>query len=204
MPPTESFEEIVAEHQQLVFRTLARLLGRTDRLEDLAQDVFLRLFRALPAFRGDAALTTYLYRIVHNVAQDEYTRRRRERGHVSLSAPVSPEPESPTLEDQLADPTPNAFAELDFRQFCVRVQDQLLALRPIERTILILFHQEDQTYEQIALTLALPINTVRTHLHRARAQLRAALQPNPTQHDPSTFREASNRKSFSPGARHAH
>ena len=62
-------------------------------MEDLAQEVFLRLYRALPEFRGDAALSTYLYRIVVNVAQDEWKRRRKERA-VIASAPAGRESEA--------------------------------------------------------------------------------------------------------------
>src|SRR5271170_6162122 len=72
-----TFEQIVQDHQAMVFRTLLRLTGSREYLEDLAQEVFLRLYRALPAFRGESLLTTYLYRIVVNVAQDEWKRRRQ-------------------------------------------------------------------------------------------------------------------------------
>lgn len=65
------FEEIVRQHQDFVFRTLVRLTGSREQVEDLAQDVFLRLYRGLEGFRGEAKLTTYLYRITLNVAQDE-------------------------------------------------------------------------------------------------------------------------------------
>ena len=83
----EGFEALVREHQGMVFRTLTRLTGTGGQVEDLAQEVFLRLYRALPEFRGDSAVSTYLYRIVVNVAQDEWKRRRKERG-VMASAPA--------------------------------------------------------------------------------------------------------------------
>src|SRR5689334_13562730 len=76
--PTAEFEQLVREHQAAVFRTLTRLTGTTDHVDDLAQEVFLRLYRALPGFRGEALVSTYLYRITVNVAQDEWKRRRRE------------------------------------------------------------------------------------------------------------------------------
>src|SRR5579875_2455262 len=82
-----AFEALVVEHQGSVFRTLTRLTGSGPHVEDLAQEAFLRLFRALPEFRGDATVATYLYRIVVNLAQDEWKRRRRERG-VMAAAPV--------------------------------------------------------------------------------------------------------------------
>src|ERR1700753_101442 len=76
----------------MVFRTLSRMTGAGPHVEDLAQEVFLRLYRALPEFRGDATISTYLYRIVINVAQDEWKRRKREREHLA-SEPASFEEE---------------------------------------------------------------------------------------------------------------
>lgn len=77
----------------MVFRTLLRLTEPALPLEDLAQEVFLRLYRALPVFSGSALLSTYLYRIVYNVAQDEWKRRRRERVY------FGPEPVTAELEE---------------------------------------------------------------------------------------------------------
>jgi RNA polymerase sigma factor (sigma-70 family) len=84
----EDFAEIVREHQGLVFRTLTRMLGRDEDVNDLAQEVFMRLHRALPQFGRRAQLSTYVYRIAVNVAQDEWKRRRRpDRRVESLSDP---------------------------------------------------------------------------------------------------------------------
>ncbi len=173
MPAPLSFEQIVENHQQMVFRALARLAGprvQQSQLEDLAQTVFLRLFRALPNFRGDAEIATYLYRIAVNVSQDEWKRRRREdQTQTSLSD------EESDWESRLEHPAPNALAQLEQSEFALLVEDRLQALSHVERSVLILFHQEERTYEQIAESLAMPLNTVRTHLHRARKKLREAL-----------------------------
>lgn len=174
-----NFEQIVVEHQAMVFRTLVRLTGRREDVEDLAQEVFLRLYRALPAFRGEAQLSTYLYRIVVNVAQDEWKRRRRlERPLVSISASISTagDENAPTWEDELEHPGPDAEQELVERQFQQLVEEQLQRLSGAERTVLVLYHQEELNYEQIAETLQLPIGTVRTHLHRGRKKLREGIQ----------------------------
>src|ERR1700721_2599879 len=81
-----SFEQIGRDHQNMVFSTLIRLTGSREHIDDLAQEVFLRLYRALGGFRGEALLSTYLYRIIANVAQDEWKRRRRnDRPLVSFS-----------------------------------------------------------------------------------------------------------------------
>ncbi len=155
----------------MVFGTLIRLTGSREHIDDLAQEVFLRLYRALPAFRGESLLSTYLYRIVANVAQDEWKRRRREdRPLVSLSE------EESDWEDRLPHPSPDAEEQFAERQFRHAVEEQLQQLSPVERTILVLYHQEERSYEQIAQSLNLPIGTVRTHLHRGRKKLREGIE----------------------------
>ncbi len=159
----------------MVFRTLARLIGRTDALDDLAQDVFLRLYRALPSFRGEALVGTYLYRIAVNVAQDEWKRRQRvDRQHISLSQPHGNE-EGWTWEERLEHPDANALEQLEQAEFQKLVEAHLMRLSQVERAVLVLYHQEERSYEQIAAALQLPIGTVRTHLHRGRKKLKDAI-----------------------------
>jgi RNA polymerase sigma-70 factor (ECF subfamily) len=165
-----SFEQIVRDHQTMVFRTLARLTGRRDGIEDLAQDVFLRLFRALPGFRNEALVSTYLYRIAVNVAQDEWKRRRREeRTHVSISD------EAEAWEERLEHPGQTPEENLEARQFQRLVEEHLMQLSGVERAVLVLYHQEERSYQQIAEALGMPIGTVRTHLHRGRKKMRDAI-----------------------------
>lgn len=166
-----SFEEVVREHQAMVFRTLLRLTGSREHLEDLAQDVFLRLYRALPSFRGEALVTTYLYRIAVNVAQDEWKRRRRDQQSL-----VSISDETSGWEDRLPHPGRNAEELMEESEFQGMVEGQLERLSQVERAVLVLYHQEERTYEQIALALGLPIGTVRTHLHRGRKKLREGIE----------------------------
>lgn len=171
-----SFEQVIQDHQQMVFRTLARLIGRPDQLEDLAQDVFLRLFRALPSFRGEALVSTYLYRITVNVAQDEWKRRRKiDRANVSLSEPHGTDEQGWTWEDRLEHPAAGPLQQLEENEFQTLVERHLMQLSQVERTILVLYHQEERSYVQIAETLRIPIGTVRTHLHRARKKLKDAI-----------------------------
>lgn len=164
------FEEIVRRHQEFVFRVLARLTGSREQVEDLAQEVFLRLYRSLDDFRGEAKLTTYLYRIALNVAQDEWKRRRREQSHTSLSDPDA------GWENRLAQTGANAEEQLRQHETLRAVNEALGELSEMERGALVLFHQEECTYEQIAQVLHIPVNTVRTHLHRGRERLRTILK----------------------------
>jgi RNA polymerase sigma-70 factor (ECF subfamily) len=172
----------------MVFRTLSRMTGAGPHVEDLAQEVFLRLYRALPEFRGDAALTTYLYRIVVNVAQDEWKRRRREREFVAATPAAYEEDESGEWIENMPGDTLRGHARtpeqlLSDAQLQDALDTALLSLSEPERAVLVLYHQEDCSYEAISAALEMPINTVRTHLHRGRkrmsALLRAQLAPPP-------------------------
>jgi RNA polymerase sigma factor (sigma-70 family) len=160
-------ERIVEAHQKRVFRLLASLVGRTNDLQDLAQEVFLRLFRALPLFRGEAQLSTYIYRIVLNVAQDEWGRRRRPQSSI-----VSIDENAFAIADQAS----SVEHEIARRQVLELVDKCLQNLSQPERAVFVLYHQEERNYQEIATILRIPIGTVRTHLHRARQKLKAMIQ----------------------------
>ena len=171
----EQFEALVREHQGMVFRTLTRLTGTGGQVEDLAQEVFLRLYRALPEFRGDSAVSTYLYRIVVNVAQDEWKRRRKERGVMASAPAMDDENDAGWIEsfagDELTEHARNPEQRMEDAEMQAAVESALRELPEMERTVLVLYHQEEVSYEGISAALGLPINTVRTHLHRGRKRL---------------------------------
>ncbi len=183
----QAFEALVREHQSMVFRTLARMTGSGPHVEDLAQEAFLRLYRALPEFRGESAVTTYLYRIVVNVAQDEWKRRRRDRAYVGPT-PAGPEDDSSEwLENQPGDSlhgharTPEQL--LSDAELQRAVDSALLSLSEPERAVIVLYHQEDLSYEAISAALEMPINTVRTHLHRGRKRMSTLIQAQLAPHE---------------------
>ena len=105
-----------------------------------------------------------------NVAQDEWKRRRREDQPLT-----SISDEAADWEDRLPHPDRNAEDQIADAEFQQAVEEHLGRLSAIERTVLVLYHQEERTYEQISLTLGLPLGTVRTHLHRGRKRLRESL-----------------------------
>ena len=178
----ENFEALVREHQGMVFRTLTRMTGSGAQVEDLAQEVFLRLYRALPSFRGQALVSTYLYRITVNVAQDEWKRRRKEREHIAAEPAFEDESESGGwIENFAGDDLNSEHArtpeqQMVDAQLVDAVDAALLQLPETERAVLVLYHQEECSYEGISIALSLPINTVRTHLHRGRKRLAELVQ----------------------------
>jgi RNA polymerase sigma-70 factor, ECF subfamily len=157
------FELLVERHQTMVFRTLARLTGEREGLEDMAQEVFLRLFRALPHFRGEAQVSTFLYRIIVNVVNDEFRDRRKAR----LTS---------SIEDEeargVAYASPGAAVMAERAQMQRAVEAGLRQLTPQDRAILTLHYQEGRSYEEIAAILDSPMGTVKTHLYRARERLK--------------------------------
>lgn len=163
----QDFEAIIEQHQRMVFRTLSRLTGSGD-VEDLAQEVFLRLFRSLPAFRHEASVSTFLYRIIVNVVHDEWHRREKVRRTVSIDA-------EPALRESLAVSRADPGAGIDQRSLLGELETCLGALDIEERTALTLFHQEELSYDEIASALDMPAGTVKTRLHRGRAKLRQML-----------------------------
>jgi RNA polymerase sigma-70 factor (ECF subfamily) len=162
----DDFAELVEQHQTMVFRTLARLTGDREGLEDLAQEVFLRLFRALPHFRKQAKVSTFLYRIMVNVVNDEFRRRQKAR----LASPIEDQ------ETTLAHGAPGPLALLEQSRMEEAVDEALLRLDSYDRAILTLHYQEDRSYEDIAAILSVPLGTVKTHLYRARERLKGMMK----------------------------
>jgi len=154
----------------MVFRTLARLIGDREGLEDLAQEVFLRLFRALPHFRNEAQVSTFLYRIVVNVVNDEFRRRQRAR----LGSSIEEGAEGGGFE--LKHPAPGPAEIVEQNELQKAVDAALLRLNARDRAILTLHYQEGRSYEEIAAILDEPLGTVKTHLYRARERLKVMMK----------------------------
>src|SRR5690349_21817678 len=161
VPP--SWDEVVRTHSARVFRLAYRLTGNKHDAEDLTQDVFLRVFRSL----GDYTPGTFegwLHRITTNLFLDGVRRKQRIRFDAL-----------PEDHDRLAGNTPSPATEIDERLFDPDVQRALDALPPEFRAAVVLCDIEGLSYEEIAATLGVKLGTVRSRIHRGRAQLRNAL-----------------------------
>ena len=159
----DAFEELVNRYKDLVFALIARTVQDRSRAEDLAQDVFLRIHRALPYFRGEARLSTWIYRIVANVCLQEHGRR---------PAPVSFDDERTRAKASPSGPD-RQFRDLELRDRL----EKAIARLPAHYRLLIAAHYLDGVqYEGIAEALQLPLGTVKTQLFRAKQQLRRMLE----------------------------
>ena len=153
-----AFGELVEHYKHLVYGMVWRLAGDRSKADDLAQEVFLKVYRGLPYFRGEARLSTWIFRIVSNVCAQDRSQRPLE-----AMTPLSREPGRQDA----------AFAELELRDRL----DKAIAQLPEKYRLLVAAHYLDGVqYEALAEALDLPLGTVKTHLYRAKRLLRDLLQ----------------------------
>jgi RNA polymerase sigma-70 factor, ECF subfamily len=158
----DAFQELVDRYKDLVFALIARTVPDRSRAEDIAQDVFLRIHRGLPYFRGEARLSTWIYRIVANVCLQDHTRGRPS---VSLD------------DDRHASLAPSGsdrqFGDLELRD---RLEKAVARLPANYRLLIAAHYLKGVNYEDLADALQLPLGTVKTQLYRAKQQLRRLLE----------------------------
>lgn len=157
-----AFRELVEAHADRAYALALRVLRSPADAEEAAQDAFVRAWRALPAFRGEAGFGTWLHRIVVRVALDRSAVLRTRRGR---EVPVEPPAESAAAHDA-RDDAADARAR--------RLEALMAGLPDLQRVALTLFYWQDRSVLDVAAALGLPPNTVKTHLARGRAALRAA------------------------------
>jgi RNA polymerase sigma-70 factor (ECF subfamily) len=169
---TAAFATLVERHKGRVYRTLYQVIGDEQEAQDLAQEVFLKVYRALPGYRGDAAFTTWLHRLTLNLAFDWLRARKRRPLQVPLEPPPDPD-ERPALELPSPDEGPEdaALRRERYRQLHAAIQ----GLPPDYREVILLYHFYHLSYQQIADRLGVPVRTVETRLYRARILLKKTL-----------------------------
>jgi RNA polymerase sigma-70 factor, ECF subfamily len=163
----EAFAVLVQRHQRHIFNLSWRMLQDDEDAGEITQEIFLAAWQGLPAFRGEARFSTWLYRIAYRCCLQQLERRKRERSlHSVIQA------EQPLKEIRQEKQVEDILEQRD-QQAIVREQLELLPAR--YRIVLILRHFQEMTYEEIADILSMPVGTVKTHLFRARNLLKERL-----------------------------
>ena len=162
MAGVDQFELLVEEYQAKVFRLAYSILGERAAAEDLAQEVFVKIWKALPGYRGESSLGSWVFAIARNTC---LSHRRREASRRTSSLDVAGV--RAAAESLHARPDRHG-GELEVRDLLSRVPEKY-------RRVLALFYLEDQSYEQVAEILRLPLGTVKTFLHRGKKELGALL-----------------------------
>ena len=169
-----AFDLLVVKYQRKIFRLLSRLIRDTAEIEDVAQEAFVKAYRALPNFRGESAFYTWLYRIAINTAKNYLVSQGR-RAPTSTQADVE---DAETFDDgdQLRDlNTPDSM--LVTKQVADAVNRAIERLPEDLRTAIVLRELEGLSYEEIAESMQCPIGTVRSRIFRAREAIALELKP---------------------------
>jgi RNA polymerase sigma-70 factor (ECF subfamily) len=152
----EAFQRLVPAYRRRVFGLAVSILRDRAAAEDLAQEVFVKLWHALPRYDGRARLSTWIYAITRNAAISELRRRRHS---VSISDPAV----LAEVETRAATPGDEPVDAALWRV--------VASLPEKQRQAVMLYYQDERSVDEVAAMMGLPVNTVKTHLHRARARL---------------------------------
>ncbi len=167
---TAAFEELIERHQALVAGTVARMLGSNADVEDIAQQVFIRVWKSAGRYVARAKFTTWLLKITRNLVFNEMRRAKR---HPHLPVQIDPEAEEiPLKDEQTAAPD----ATLLQRELQQAIENAITLLPDTQRMALVLRRYEEFSYEEIAEVLGLSVPAVKSLLFRARTELRERLK----------------------------
>jgi RNA polymerase sigma-70 factor (ECF subfamily) len=170
----KAFELLVVKYQRKIIRLLSRLIRDGAEIEDVAQEAFIKAYRALPQFRGESAFYTWLYRIAINTAKNHLVAQGRQP--TVTDRPDDGDSETFDETDQLSDiNTPESV--LASRQIAETVNAAMLDLPEELRTAIQLREIEGMSYEEIAEAMNCPIGTVRSRIFRAREAIAQRLRP---------------------------
>ncbi len=171
-----AFRELIRRYERPVYSLIYRMVRDSAAAEDLAQDAFIKVLNHIDKYRPEFKFSSWLFKIANNIAIDHL--RRRQLDTISMDG----SPHATTASDveatsfDIADQGENALDELASRELGSAIEQAIGKLRPEYRNCIMLRHVEGRSYEEIAATLDLPLGTVKTYIHRARHQLREALE----------------------------
>jgi RNA polymerase sigma-70 factor (ECF subfamily) len=166
----ESFNQLILRWERPIYALAYRVIGREEDARDVCQDAFLRAYRALPGFKGQAKFSSWLYRIALNLCRDWIRRQRR--------APVSQMPEDADATELAAETGPVESIEdlVARREMSAIVERAMSALSEEQRTAIILKEYHGMTFQEIADMQGCPLSTVKTRLYQGLSLLRRHLE----------------------------
>jgi RNA polymerase sigma-70 factor (ECF subfamily) len=172
----EAFAELMERHAAKAYQIAYGILGQKDDAEEVTQDAFVRIYRALPRFRGDSEFSTWMYRIVVNQARNKYrwNKRRGSHSNISINQTLDGD-ESGNLRIDPADPGKAPDRETIYKEWEGEIAREIETLPEVNREALILRNVKNMSYEQIAEVLDCKVGTVKSRIARAREELRKKL-----------------------------
>jgi len=172
-----AYRELLRRYERPVYSLIYRMVRDRELAEDLTQETFVKVLNALDRYRPEFKFSSWIFKIANNAAIDQL--RRRELDTLSLEG--GPDATTPDRLEatslQVGSPTESPLDELEARELGAAIEHAIGRLRPEYRACIILRHVEGRAYDEIADILGLPLGTVKTYIHRARAELRDTLEP---------------------------
>jgi RNA polymerase sigma-70 factor (ECF subfamily) len=168
----EAFDSLIHCHQEVAYKYALRLTSNKDAAGDVVAEAFLRVYRSLDGFKGESSFKTWLYRIITNCYFD-IRKKAASRPTVSLDAQF--ELGDSEVEVQFVDPSDSPGEEIERKERITRINEAIRTLPPYQKALVLMFHVESMSYEEIAATLDIPIGTVKSRLNRARLTLKNRL-----------------------------
>ncbi len=172
-----AFRELVRRYERPVFSLILRMVRDRETAEDLAQDTFIKVLNHLDRYSPEFKFSSWLFKIANNVAIDFLRRRRLPTISIDGSPHATTAADRDASVLELEADQEDALEELASRELGSAIELAIARLRPEYRACILLRHVEGRSYEEIAATLDLPLGTVKTYIHRARHELRRALEP---------------------------
>jgi RNA polymerase sigma-70 factor (ECF subfamily) len=171
-----AFRELIRRYERPVFSLIYRMVRDSTTAEDLSQDAFIKVLNHLDRYRPEFKFSSWLFKIANNVAIDHLRRRQLDTVSMDGSPHATSASEIEATSIEIADQGESPLDALAARELGAAIEAAIGKLRPEYRNCIMLRHVEGRSYEEIAATLDLPLGTVKTYIHRARHELREALE----------------------------
>jgi len=173
-----AFDILVERHNNRAFQIAYSVLTSREDAEEVAQDVFVRIYKALPNFRGDSAFTTWMYRIAINLARNKYrwNKTRGSQRTYSIDAPIDGGDDNSKKSFDPADERQDPHGQAVLKELKQNISNEIEKLPPLYRQALILRNVENLSYDSIAKLLNCKLGTIKSRIARAREELRRRLK----------------------------
>src|SRR5215213_11337586 len=171
-----AFRELVRRYERPVFSLVFRMVRDRETAEDLAQDAFVKVLNHIDRYSPEFKFSSWLFKIANNVAIDYLRKRRIDTVSMDGSPHAASAAQVEATSFDVAVHQESALDEMESRELGSAIEQAIARLRPEYRSCIMLRHVEGRSYEEIAATLDLPLGTVKTYIHRARHELRKALE----------------------------
>jgi len=173
----DAYRELLRRYQRPVFSLIYRMVRDRELAEDLAQDTFVKVLNAIDTYRPEFKFSSWIFKIANNAAIDHLRRRQLDTLSLEGAPDASTQERREATQLQLADRGETPLDEVQARELGSAIEQAIGQLRPEYRSCIILRHIEGRSYDEIAKVLELPLGTVKTYIHRARAELMTILGP---------------------------